>query len=130
MNDLIIHHSIEDAEPADFSPIYGDDDDSTEIPCFDFFFESGVLELVHVPMPDSFVIMPDFVRFDARGPLDPNALRERLAVGGVLRNAIVEVRCAALIDRALLAACRAFSAELESLIEDGGDVARRTADKT
>lgn len=42
MNDLIIHYSIEDAEPADFSPIYGDDDDSTEIPCFDFFFESGI----------------------------------------------------------------------------------------
>jgi hypothetical protein len=43
-----------------------------------------------------------------------------LAVGGALRKAIFEVRCAASIDRRLLAACRAFSMELESLIEHLG----------
>ncbi len=126
VDDVNIHWSIEDAEPADFMPTWEDEDESTWIPCLDFCWDSRILELVHVPSLDSFVIMPEYVRFDARDPLDPDVLRRRLAVGGALRKAIFEVRCAASIDRRLLAACRAFSMELESLIEHAGVLMLKT----
>lgn len=118
MCDPTIHYSILDAEKADFLAIYGDDDHSSSIPCLDLFPESGVLEFVHVPMIEAFVVTPEYVRFDARGPLDPNALRDRLDVGGDLRKLITEVRRAALVDQGLIAACRTFSAALEGLIDD------------
>jgi hypothetical protein len=118
MHDLIIHNSIEDAQRDDFVPIYADDDEFSVIPCLDFFVESGVLELVHVPMVEHYVIFPEHVRFDVRGLFDPDILRRDLAVGGVLGKLLVELRRAALIDHGLLAACEACSTRLESLIEN------------
>jgi hypothetical protein len=119
MHDLNIHCSIEDAEWPDFVALYGDDDASSEIPCLDFYFISGLLELVHVPMVEAYVIFPEHARFDMRGPFDPDILRRDLAVGGAVRNLLVELRRAALIDRGLLAACEACSTRLDILIKNG-----------
>jgi hypothetical protein len=82
-----------------------------------------------VPIVEPFVVMPEYVRFDARGPLAPDVLRRDLAVGGALRKLIVELRCAALIDRGLLTACQAFSSKLESLVEGGSPSATSTNPK-
>jgi hypothetical protein len=53
-----------------------DYDDSSLIPCIDIFFQSGIVELVHVPIAEPFLITPEYARFDARGPLNPDRLRE------------------------------------------------------
>ena len=45
-------------------------DDSSLIPGIDIFFQSGIVEFVHVPIAEP------FLRFDARGPLNPDRLRE------------------------------------------------------
>ena len=53
-----------------------DYDDSSLIPGIDIFFQSGIVEFVHVPIAEPFLITPEYARFDARGPLNPDRLRE------------------------------------------------------
>lgn len=117
MTDPTIHSSIADATRTDFQPLYGDDDGSSLIPCIDIFFQSGIVELVHVPIVEPFLITPDYARFEAR-QLNPDRLREGLTIGGALKPAIVAVRDSALNDGGLIAACTTLSAQLEILIED------------
>lgn len=116
MRDLVIHHSIKDGLILCRSAVMMM---HRAIPCLDFYFESGLLEPVHVSIVDPYAIFPKHARFDVHGPFDPDILRRDLAVGGALGNLLVELRRAALIDRGLLAACEACSIRLESLIENG-----------
>ena len=84
-------------------------------PCLELSFESGILKLIHAPILHLFVITHESVRFEVSGALDPSNLRAGLVPGADLRRSIDEVRCAALIDRAVLTACRNFTATLDTM---------------
>lgn len=114
MRDLFIHYSLLDAEEGDFAPIYGDDDESSLIPCVDVFYDTGVVELVHTGMSRPFVVTPDYVRFDARGPLDVLSLKSSLQPGQPLCVALAALCAAANDDTGLLAACDRMSELLEA----------------
>lgn len=116
MNDLILDDSILHATPIDFWPIQ--EKGLAAIPaCFDLAFGSGHLKLIHAPMQDFVLVTPQFVRIAIPPIVNIERLHEELVVGEPLRNALVELRFAAIIDRGILTACGEVKDQLQSLSE-------------
>lgn len=114
MNDLILDRTIRQARPLDFWPLQAKG--QVALPaCVDLFFGSGLLRLKHVSMQDWFLLTPELIRIAAPTVVNIEHLHKGLAIGGVLRNALVELRCAAIIDRGIMTACLDVKNELQNL---------------
>lgn len=117
MNNLILDRTIVYAGPIDFWPIQQKGDHSYPA-CFDLHFESGLLALTHAAMSDWVLVTPTLIRIAVPGLVNMDQFHEGLALGGTLRNALVELRCAAIIDRGILTACGEVKDQLQSLSEE------------
>lgn len=114
MNDLILDRTIDSARPLDFWPTQKKGNDACPA-CFDLHLEPGVLALTHAAMSDWVLITPTRVRIVLPSLVNMDQLHKKLAVGGALRNVLVDLRCAAIIDRGILAACNAVKNELKTI---------------
>ena len=117
MDDLILDRTIRNAGAIDFRSIPGTGLSLDLTACLDLFYGTGLLGLTHVAMESWVVVTPELVRIAVPEALNVNLFREGLAVGGALRNALVELRCAAIVDRGTLAACCDVNSKLQSLTE-------------
>lgn len=117
MNNLILDRTIVYAGPIDFWPIQEKGGHSYPA-CFDLHFESGLLALTHAAMSDWVLVTPTLIRIAVPGLVNMDQFHEGLALGGALRNALVELRCAAIIDRGILTACGEVKDQLQSLSDE------------
>jgi hypothetical protein len=115
MSNLTIHYSILDADAEDFVPVFGDDDESSSIPCLDVFFDSGVVDLVHAGVAHDWLSTPIYARFVIRESVDVNRLRSTLRPGGRLFRLFEAVHRAASKDDGLITACEGVYAFLGTL---------------
>ncbi len=114
MTDLIPDHSIIHARPLDFWPIQ--EEGRAAIPaCFELLYGSGQLRLTHTEMEDCVLVTPDLIRIAVLCVVNMERFRKGMAVGGALRNALVDLRCAAIVDRGILTACSEVNAALQGL---------------
>lgn len=117
MNDLILDRTITHAEALDFWPTQ--EKGRRAIPaCVDLSFESGILKLTHAAMQDWVLVTPGHILIALPGAVSMTHFHKALAVGGALRNAFVELRCAAIADRGILTACSEVKNELRNLSEE------------
>ena len=114
MPDLILDSSILQAEARDFWPTQ--EKGRGALPaCFDLAFGSGHLKLTHAAMPDWVLVTPELIRIAVPEIVNMQVFRGAMAIGGALRTAFVDLRCAAIVDRGILTACGEVKAELQSL---------------
>jgi hypothetical protein len=116
MSEITIHYSILDAEEEDLVPIFGDDDESSSIPCLDLFFDSGTLELVHVGAVDDWSVTSEYARFAMRRPVDARRLHNSLHPGAELLRRFEVAHRAALTDSGLIGACDEITSCLAQLM--------------
>lgn len=114
MNDLILDRTILHARPMDFWPLQVKGEEVFPA-CVDLFTASGLLRLTHIAMSDWFLVTPELIRVAAPTVVNIEHLHASLATGGALRSALVELRCAAIVDRGIMAACVKLSKEMEKL---------------
>ena len=114
MHDLILDSSILEAEARDFLPLQ-EKGRSALTPCFDFSFGTGHLKLTYATMSDWVLVTPERIRLAVPSIVNMERFRKGMAVGGALRNALVDLRCAAIIDRGILTACGEVNTELQGL---------------
>lgn len=114
MNDLILDRTILYARPLDFWPLQAKGKEVLPA-CIDLFIASGLLRLTHISMSDCFLVTPELIRIAAPTVVNIEHLHASLATGGALRNALVELRCAAIVDREIMAACVKLSKEMDKL---------------
>lgn len=114
MNDLILDSSLLQARPLDFWPIQIKGQQACPA-CMELFFGSGALRLTYVLMSNWFLVTPELIRIAAPTVVNIKHLHEGLAIGGTLRNALIDLRCAAIIDRGIMAACGDVKNELLKL---------------
>jgi hypothetical protein len=116
MNDLILDHKIIHAGPLDFWPIQ--EKGRGAVPaCFDLLYGSGHLRLTHATMQDWVFVTPELIRITLPEVVNMTLFRKGMAIGGALRAALVDLRCAAIVDRGILSACGEVRHELQSLAE-------------
>ena len=116
MNDLTFDHTILHATAVDLWPIQKKGCPSLPA-CFELAYGSGLLKLIHAAMPDWLIVTPEHIRIAAPEAMNMTLFREELAVGGALRAALVNLRCAAIVDRGTLAECIKVRQALQSLAE-------------
>lgn len=114
MPDLTIDSSILEAAARDFLPLQ-EKGDSALTPCLDLWFGTGSLNLAYAEMPDRVLVTPERILIAIPWVVNMERFRKGMAVGGALRNALVDLRCAAIIDGGILTACGAVNAELQDL---------------
>jgi len=116
MNDLAFDPSIVHAKLRDFWPIQRVGQIAS--PAYlELSFGSGLLKLTHISMTDWVLVTPDFARIIAPGLTNMIRFQLGLGLGGALRNAFVELRCAGIIDRGIFSACQNVRDELELLLD-------------
>lgn len=116
MTDLIPDHTIIHARSLDFWPIQ--EKGRAAMPaCFDLLYGSGRLRLTYAEMQDWVFVTPELIRIAVPGVVNMDLFSKGMAVGGGLRKAMVDLRCAAIADRGILTACGAVRHELQSLAE-------------
>jgi len=117
MNDLILDCTIVHAGPIDFWPIQ--EKGRRAVPaCFDLLFGSGHLRLTHAAMQDWVFVTPELIRIAVPQVVNMDLFRKGMAIGGALRAALADLRCAAIVDRGILTACGEVKHELQSLSEE------------
>jgi hypothetical protein len=113
---ILIHHSIVDAADQDFIPVYGESDEDTLLPCLDLFVRpegvEALVEMIHVPMVETFLVYEDRVRFDARGPREAEVLLNSLWEGAELYRLLADLRDSMVHDQGILAACHRIANHL------------------
>ncbi|WP_371422310.1 hypothetical protein [Tardiphaga sp.] len=114
MNDLTLDSTILQARPLDFWPLQAKGHEAFPA-CVVLFLGSGLLTLAHVSMSDWLLVTPKLIRIAAPNVVNIEHFQDSLAIGGALRNALIELRCAAIIDRGILAACSDVNNELQNL---------------
>lgn len=114
MNELILHRTILQATPLDFWPLQAKGREAFSA-YIDLFFGTGVLRLAHVSMSDWLLVTPELIRIAAPTVVNIEHFHDGLAIGGALRKALIELRCAAIIDRGILAACSDVNNEMQKL---------------
>ena len=114
MNDLILDHTILQATVFDLWPIQQKGGPSLPA-CIELAYGSGLFKLIHAAMPDWLMVTPEHIRIAAPEAMNMTLFRKELAVGGSLRSALVNLRCAAIVDRGILAECVKVRQALQSL---------------
>jgi hypothetical protein len=119
MNRLILDDTVVQASLPHFWPIQQMGQSAVPA-CLDLSFESGLLRLAHTPMQDWFVVTAAVARIAVPGLVNMDRFHTALAHGGALRNALIKLRIAAIIDRGVFAACADVKHELQLLSEQPG----------
>jgi hypothetical protein len=118
MAEITILPSILDANDEDLTPVWGDDDESSVLPTLDVFFDSGVVELVHVGSVHDWLITQSFARFPMRQKVSAERFRDGLRADGELLALLKTTVGAASSDAGIIAACEGVNAYLKSLRAD------------
>lgn len=116
MSDLIPDQTIVQARLLDFWPIQAKGRAALP-PCLDLLYGSGHLRLTYAQMEDWVLVTPELIRIAVPEIANMDLFRNRMGVGGALRKALVDLRCAAIADRGILTACGEVKKTLQSLAE-------------
>lgn len=124
MSDLIPDQTIVQARLLDFWPIQAKGRAALP-PCLDLLYGSGHLRLTYAQMEDWVLVTSELIRIAVPEIANMDLFRNGMGVGGALRKALVDLRCAAIADRGILTACGEVKLELQSLCAQpdgsGGD---------
>ncbi len=116
MNTLTIDPTILHATAFDLWPIQQKGCPSLPA-CFELAYGSGLLKLIYTAMPDWLTVTPEHIRIALPEAMNMTLLRKELAVGGALRSALLNLRCAAIVDRGILAECVKVRESLQRFAE-------------
>ena len=112
MRKIIVHYSILDATDADLTPVWGDDDDSSQLPTLDVFFD-GIVELIHLGSVHEWLVTQDYARFPMRRAVRAAQLRDALRPDGELMELLGALVQSASQDSGVIAMCVRVAAYLQ-----------------